>query len=109
MDFSRNISDKIRKIRKDQSLTQHEFAEMIGISGGYLSEIEVGKKKPTIELINFIITEYKISPNELFGYGQAEAEVSNPSELQKLIAEEVEKALERKMESMRFTIQPVIS
>ena len=38
------IGDRIRKARKEKEMTQEEFAEKMGISVGYVNQIETGKK-----------------------------------------------------------------
>ncbi len=42
------IGEAIRSARKDQGLTQREFAEIVGVGVRYVSELERGK--PTAEL-----------------------------------------------------------
>ncbi|MEH2233834.1 MAG: helix-turn-helix transcriptional regulator [Nostoc sp.] len=46
------LSEALRLIRVFHDLTQKELAEKLGISKSYLSEIESGKKTPTLELLN---------------------------------------------------------
>ena len=38
------IGERIRKSRKEINMTQEEFAEAIGVSVGYINQIETGKK-----------------------------------------------------------------
>lgn len=56
----------IRKLRKQQGLTQEKLAEMSGIDQDYISEIERGKKNPSIKTLDSIITALKIKPHVLF-------------------------------------------
>ncbi|MBN4001806.1 helix-turn-helix transcriptional regulator [Nostoc sp. LPT] len=46
------LSEALRLIRVFYDLTQKELAEKLGISKSYLSEIESGKKTPTLDLLN---------------------------------------------------------
>ncbi|WP_373529975.1 helix-turn-helix transcriptional regulator [Nostoc sp.] len=46
------LSEALRLMRVFYDLTQKELAEKLGISKSYLSEIESGKKTPTLELLN---------------------------------------------------------
>jgi len=39
------LKDKVRSIRKEMGLTQEEFAKKLGITRGYLSDIERGRLK----------------------------------------------------------------
>ncbi|WP_414588584.1 helix-turn-helix domain-containing protein [Scytonema sp. PCC 10023] len=46
-----NLSKALRLMKIFHDLTQKELAEKLGISKSYLSEIESGKKTPTINLL----------------------------------------------------------
>ena len=54
------MHNTLKKIRRDQDLTQSELADMIGVSRSCVANWEAGLRKPDI----FIIRKY----NELFGY-----------------------------------------
>ncbi len=45
------LNEALRLIRVYHDMRQSEVAEKIGISKSYLSEIEKGTKKPTLELV----------------------------------------------------------
>ncbi|MEX6014791.1 helix-turn-helix domain-containing protein [Mammaliicoccus sciuri] len=47
MTFGQNL----KRIRKDMKLTQQEMADKIGISQNYLSDIENGKRYPSIKAV----------------------------------------------------------
>ena len=44
------LSEKIKKIRNDNKLTQEQFAEKIGVSVQYVSEIERGISMPSMQV-----------------------------------------------------------
>ncbi len=46
------LSEVLRLLRISQDLSIKDFAEKTGISASYISEIERGAKKPTLEMIN---------------------------------------------------------
>ncbi|MDA8223587.1 helix-turn-helix transcriptional regulator [Desulfosporosinus sp.] len=46
------INDALRLLRVFHDYKSKELAEKLGISQSYLSEIEHGKKTPTLELLN---------------------------------------------------------
>lgn len=52
------LGARIREERKKLSLTPKEFSEKVGISDAYLSEVELGKKMPSIntfiKIVNII-------------------------------------------------------
>ncbi len=55
--YSDGIGQRIRQIRKEKGLSQKKFAERIGISQNYLSQIENDKFKPARPLL--ISIEYR--------------------------------------------------
>lgn len=46
------LNEALRLIRVFHDLSQKELAEKLGISKSYFSEIEAGKKTPTLALLN---------------------------------------------------------
>lgn len=61
------INFKIEQIRKAHQLTQESFAATIGVSRSVLSQIEIGKINPTLEVIKQIAINYCISYDQLLG------------------------------------------
>lgn len=55
------FSEKVKKIRTLNNMTQAQFAESIGISRGNLANIEAGKVAPTKLLTNCISLMYNVS------------------------------------------------
>ena len=64
------IGISIRKIRKERTphLNQSEFAEYIGITQTYLSQIENNKKTPTVGILENISKKFKIPLPIIFWY-----------------------------------------
>ncbi|MFI3260357.1 MAG: helix-turn-helix transcriptional regulator [bacterium] len=60
-----NVSYQIKKIRKENKLTQLQLAEMLGVTFQSVSKWENGKNMPDITLLNKISTEFKIDINIL--------------------------------------------
>ncbi len=50
----------IRRLRKEKGIQQKDFAEMCGISQTYLSQIEKGRKTPTLDMLEKISKALKI-------------------------------------------------
>ena len=46
------LNDALLTMRKYHRISQTELSQSLGISNSYLSEIESGKKKPTLELLD---------------------------------------------------------
>jgi transcriptional regulator with XRE-family HTH domain len=59
--MSPNIGENIKKLRKSKKLNQVEFAKIIGISQGNLSDIENGKCKPSIETLEQISENFNVN------------------------------------------------
>lgn len=49
-----NIGKGIKQIREKSGINQVAFAELIGITQSYMSQIESNKKKPSIDLLEKI-------------------------------------------------------
>lgn len=61
------ISARIRAIRKEQKLTQREFADIFGISQSSYSAYENGSTIPTVEFLIKVAQKYNISMDYLTG------------------------------------------
>jgi transcriptional regulator with XRE-family HTH domain len=48
MDMRRLVGLNVRKLRQDKGLTQEEFAVRSGFSQQYISDLERGRRNPTI-------------------------------------------------------------
>lgn len=55
------ISQRIKQFRKDNGLTQQQFADKIGISMNFLSKIESGMKIPSIDVFVEIAVQFEVS------------------------------------------------
>jgi transcriptional regulator with XRE-family HTH domain len=60
MDIYAEIGKKIREARKNSGLTQEVLAEASNISAHFLSTIETGKEKPSLETLYRISEALKI-------------------------------------------------
>lgn len=65
------ISARIRAIRKDNKLTQREFAELFGISQSSYSAYESGSTMPTLEFLIKVATKYNLSMDYIAGLSQS--------------------------------------
>lgn len=59
------IGKRIATRRKQAGLKQNVFAEKIGISNNYLSSIERGKEKPTLDVLVNICNALQVTPDYL--------------------------------------------
>ncbi len=99
-----NISENIRKYRKEHKLTQEQLAEAMHVTVGAVSKWESGLSVPDISLIMELADFFGISVDALLGYKIQNNNVSNTAErIKSLTIEkrfddgimEVEKALQK--------------
>ncbi|OMF81577.1 helix-turn-helix domain-containing protein [Paenibacillus glucanolyticus] len=62
---SNDIGQKIKNLRKLNSFNQVEFAKIIGISQGTLSDIESGKSNPSIDTLISLHEKFDVNLNWL--------------------------------------------
>lgn len=61
-----NIGERLKALRKARGLSRNRLAQMSGVSQSYLSDIEAGKKNPTVEVLNRLCKALEISLVEFF-------------------------------------------
>ena len=66
MTLKQTFIKNLKEFRKNKGLSQMQLAEYCGISIGYIAEIEIGKKFPSIGVIEKIAIILKIEPYLLF-------------------------------------------
>ena len=59
------LGKRIAQRRKQLNLKQNVLAEMLGISNNYLSSIECGKERPSLEIIVNICNKLQVTPDYL--------------------------------------------
>lgn len=60
------FGEKLRLIRLEYNLTLQQFAKSVGYNAhGYISELETGKKTPTIDFVLSVATQYRVSLDDL--------------------------------------------
>lgn len=69
--FKMNVNKRIKSIREHSNKTQQQFADAIGISRSNLSQIEIGKIQPTLEVIKQIVKVFNVPYDQLLD-GEAE-------------------------------------
>lgn len=66
-EFSMNVGEKIKELREKTKMSRSDFAKVAGISASYLSEIERGLKKPTLNILNKISQAFNVKISEIIG------------------------------------------
>lgn len=60
------LSNFIKKHRKDACLTQKEAVELLGYKNSqFLSNLEIGHRKPPVEVLKRMCKVYKVSESEM--------------------------------------------
>lgn len=82
-----DFSKRVTLMRKAKKLSQSQLAQMVGITQPFMSEIEKGRKKPSIEVLEKLCHVLECSADYLLGITKDRdyllmKEDSLPSELQ---------------------------
>ena len=64
------LAEALRLIRVFHDLKQYELSDRLGISQSYLSEIESGRKEPSIGLIKKYSQEFKIPLSSILFFSE---------------------------------------
>lgn len=62
-----DIGSKIKEIRTKKKISQRKLAEKIGVSGQFISLVEIGKSTPSIDTLNKIADVLEVPINDLLG------------------------------------------
>jgi len=65
MDMRKLVGDNVCRIRKEKGLTQEQLSELSGLSQQYISDLERGKRNPTIVTIYELAMALKVGHLEL--------------------------------------------
>jgi len=58
-------SEKIREFRAKKGVTQVEFAKKIGVSKGYIAQIETGTRKVNIKFLDKLQAAFNIPEDQI--------------------------------------------
>lgn len=88
------LNQALRLIRTYHDLSQTELCKELGISNSYLSEIESGKKQPTIELLTKYSDHFEIPLSSILFFSENMDAPRPTSKLRTSIAKKVINILE---------------
>lgn len=80
--MSNSLGDRIRELRQAQDISLREFAKKIGNSAAHVSDIELGRRYPSDEVLKAIASILKVPVEDLRAYDSRVP----VEELRKLIA-----------------------
>lgn len=80
------LGARIKELRKQAGLSQDQLAEKVGITDSkYLSRIEVGKRFPSLEMLESIADALHVEMRELFDFQHFEEGADTPTGVLNLI------------------------
>lgn len=98
-----DISDKIKTLREKKGLSKNKLGKLAGVSQSYVSEIEAGKKKPTLEILERICNALEITIVELLSDPNSDLppDIAALIESAKHLTLEQRKALQRFIDTLK--------
>ncbi|MBU3991552.1 MAG: helix-turn-helix domain-containing protein [Alphaproteobacteria bacterium] len=65
MDMRRLVGMNFAKLRREQGFTQERFAEVSGFTQQYVSDLERGRRNPTVVTLFHLATALGVKPVDL--------------------------------------------
>ncbi len=65
MDMRRQVGLNFARLRRDKGLTQEQFAEMSGFTQQYVSDLERGRRNPTVVTLFHLASPLGVDPSDL--------------------------------------------
>jgi transcriptional regulator with XRE-family HTH domain len=65
MDMRKLVGRNVKRIRQKKGLTQEQLAEVSGFSQQYISDLEQGRRNPTVVTLFELATALRVSHVEL--------------------------------------------
>ena len=79
------LGEKIKDLRSMEGLTQEALGEKLGVTSGFISQIETGYSYPSFELLQALLKLYPLDANLLFDDSRFTKE-SNPQKRDMMIS-----------------------
>jgi transcriptional regulator with XRE-family HTH domain len=65
MDMRRLVGENVLRLRRRKGLTQEQFAEASGFSQQYISDLERGRRNPTVVSLHELAQALEVGPVDL--------------------------------------------
>lgn len=62
---AKKLGDNLKRIRTEKGLSQTDIAKSLGVSRGFVSNIENGKRNPTLSTITRLASAVGVTTDEL--------------------------------------------
>ena len=80
-DLGSSLGDYLREQRQSAQLSLRQLSELAGVSNPYLSQIELGLKRPSAEILQQLANGLEVSAESLYvRAGILDAEVTHPTD-----------------------------
>ncbi len=99
----KKIGDRIRQYRSIRGITQEELAYMIGSSSAYICNVELGKKKPSLQMLSEIADAMNLTVND-FLYDRKPADTDSITDILALFNQEKQQRIIRHLTEFIQTI-----
>lgn len=65
MDLCERFGANVRRLRKEAGFSQEAFADRAGLARSYMSEVEIGRRNPTLKVVERIAEALNVGPDTL--------------------------------------------
>ena len=81
------MNSRIASIRKENNLSQQEFANRLGLTKNFISLLETGNREPSDRTVSDICREFKVNEEWLLkGTGPKKPDLSREEEMSEIIS-----------------------
>ena len=64
--LNRDLGIALKRVRNKKGIKQVELADTVGVNRSYISELEAGKRNPTVETLVLICTALEVPISKVF-------------------------------------------
>ena len=75
MDVERLVGANFRRLREDRGMSQETAAHNLGTDQAYISQLESGKRNPTIRTLYKLALAINVTPGELYSLEGIDPEI----------------------------------
>jgi len=65
VDICTRLGQNVRRLREKEGWSQEDYADRAGIHRTYVSDIERGRRNPTVTLVEKLASPFQVSPGTL--------------------------------------------
>lgn len=65
MDLCRQFGRNVKRLRKEAGLSQEKLALEADVTRSYMSDVETGRRNPTLKIVERVASALKVKPGRL--------------------------------------------